>query len=75
MRVDVVVLIECVVGVAEVLRALNAVTGDIFYYSDRPARMKTVQGFSRFSQQFIRPVEESHRYSIRHLALPACWLE
>lgn len=69
-QVDVVVLLECTVSVAEVLKALNAATGEIFHYSDSPALMKTIQVFTRFSHQFIRPVEESHRYSVRHLALP-----
>jgi exonuclease III len=70
-QVDIVVLLECTVSVAEVLKALMTATGDIFHYSDSPAQMKTIQVFTRFSHQFIRPVEESHRYSIRHLAPPA----
>jgi endonuclease/exonuclease/phosphatase family metal-dependent hydrolase len=69
--VDVVVLLECTVPVAEVLKALNEATGKVFHYSDSPAQMKTIQVFTGFSHQFIRPVEESRRYSIRHLAVPA----
>jgi endonuclease/exonuclease/phosphatase family metal-dependent hydrolase len=70
-RVDVVILIESRVSVADLLTALNAVTGSIFHYSESPAGMKTVQVFSRFSPRFIDPIAESHRYSIRHLTLPA----
>src|SRR5437867_6409468 len=70
-QVDVIVLLECTVSVADILKALNAATGKVFHYSDSPAQMKTILVFTRFSHQFIRPVEESHRYSIRHLAPPA----
>src|SRR5258708_7070159 len=70
-RVDVVILLECTVRVAEAPKALTAATGEVFHYSDSPAQMKTIQVFTRFSHQFIRPVEESHRYSVRHLAPPA----
>jgi hypothetical protein len=70
-QVDVVILLECEASVAEVLKALNAATGDIFHYSDSPVQMKTIQVFTRFSNRFIRPVQESSRYSVRHLAPPA----
>ena len=67
-HVDVVILIECIVSVAEVLKALNTATGQVFHYSDSPAQMKTIQVFTRFSRRFVRPAEESNRYSVRHLA-------
>ena len=70
-HVDVVVLLECTVSVAEILVALPAATGEIFHYSASPAQMKTIHVFTRFSHQFIRAVEESRRYSVRHLAPPA----
>jgi endonuclease/exonuclease/phosphatase (EEP) superfamily protein YafD len=69
-QADVVILLECEVSVAEILKALNAATGDIFHYADSPVQMKTVQVFTRFSHQFIHPVQESRRYSIRRLRLP-----
>ena len=53
------------------LKALYSATGEVFHYSDSPAKVKTIQVFTRFAQQFIRPVEESNRHSIRHLAPPA----
>jgi endonuclease/exonuclease/phosphatase (EEP) superfamily protein YafD len=70
-RVDVVILLECAASVGAILAALNAATGDIFHYCDSPVRMKSIRVFTRFSNQFILPVEESRRYSVRHLALPA----
>jgi hypothetical protein len=69
-QVDIVILVECTAGVGEILKALNAATGDIFHHSESPVKMKTIQVFTRFSKQFIRPVDESRRYSLRHLALP-----
>ena len=70
-RVDVVILLECAVSVGKILKALNHATGAIFFSSRSPVQMKTVQVFTRFSSRFIRPVEESNRYSIRRLAAPA----
>ncbi len=68
--VDVVVLIESKVGVGEMLAELNAATAVRFHHSPSPASMSTVQVFARFFGQFIRPIAESERYSIRHLTTP-----
>ncbi len=70
-QVDVAILLECTVTVAEVLNALYASTGEVFHHSDSPVQMKTIRVFTRFSHKFIRPVEESQRYSIRHLTAHA----
>jgi len=70
-HVDVVILLECTVDTAEVLKSLYTATGEVFHHSNSPVQMKTIRVFTRFSHQFIRPVEESQRYSIRHLATPA----
>jgi hypothetical protein len=69
-QVDVVILLECEVSVADVLSALNSATGEIFYYAESRVQMKTIRVFTRFSDQLIRPVEESNRYSVRHLTIP-----
>jgi endonuclease/exonuclease/phosphatase family metal-dependent hydrolase len=70
-QVDVVILLECEVIVAEILEALKAATGENFHLSDSKVQMKTIRVFTRFSHQFINALEEDHRYSIRHLRLPA----
>ena len=69
-QVDVVILLECDIRIGDVVNALNDATGSIFAYAESPTLLKTIQVFTRFSPNFIRPVEESARYSIRHLAAP-----
>jgi exonuclease III len=71
-QIDVVILLECTVPVAEILAALSAATGQAFHYASSPVQLKTIQVFTKFSRQFIRPIEESSHYSVRHLAAPGC---
>lgn len=70
-RVDVVILLECTTPTAEILNALGSACGTLFHHADSPVRMKTIRVFTRFSSQFVHPVAEGPRYSIRRLALPA----
>ena len=69
-QVDVVILLECDIRIGDVVNALNEATGSMFAYAESPTLLKTIQVFTRFSPNFIRPVQESARYSIRHLAAP-----
>lgn len=69
-EVDVVILLECYVDVADVLQSLYAATGQPFYFSYSREQMKTIRVFTRFSPQFIRLEEQRRRYSVRHFALP-----
>ena len=48
-EVDVVILLECYVDVADVLQSLYAATGQPFYFSYSREQMKTIRVFTRFS--------------------------
>jgi exonuclease III len=68
-QIDVVILVECEVDPVTLLLALNSETGSDFHYS--PGNSKAIRIFTRFSRDFLRPIWESDRISIRRLALPA----
>jgi len=67
--VDVLILAECRLRDADLLEGLNAaVTTDLYHL---PFSVCTsIRVFTRFSVQFIEPLEESGRYSFRRLRLP-----
>ena len=69
-QIDVVVLAECDTDPSAMLRALNRTPGASFHYPDvRVCRQITV--FTRFPGEFLEPVSETERISIRKLTLPA----
>ncbi len=68
-RVDVLILTECLIPPAELLRALNPPGGAEYDYAPGTGCEK-IEIFSRFSGKFILPVLENHRLTIRHLNLP-----
>lgn len=67
-EVDVIILAECEIDIAQMLLALNAQSTDYdFPYSN----CDKIAIYTRFSHQFLRPVEEDNRLTIRRLLLPA----
>lgn len=66
--VDLVILAECTVSPAEMILALNA-TRPRFGLSLGVCKQITI--FTAFGEEFLRPVSESDRVSIRSLQLPA----
>jgi exonuclease III len=67
--VDVIVLLENDLYPDLILRTLNPPkTGDYFY---SPSECKKIHIFCKFSKDFIKPVYESDRLTIRHLTLPS----
>jgi len=66
---DVVVLVECATDPSSMLQALNRGPETGFHYPGGLSRHITV--FTRFSPEFLQPIFESERISIRRLALPA----
>jgi|HubBroStandDraft_1064217.scaffolds.fasta_scaffold245551_2 endonuclease/exonuclease/phosphatase (EEP) superfamily protein YafD len=71
-NVDVLVLLECAIGIADLLLALNGGAKPIFHYAPNPAgSWGTIKIFTRFPTEFLRPVQDARRFTIRHLVLPA----
>jgi hypothetical protein len=72
-NVDVLVLLECDIPVRRLLAALNQGDRPIFHYA--PSRAETpneaIKVFTRFSAEFLDPLEEERGLTIRHLKLPA----
>ncbi len=68
-RIDVVMLAECSMEPAATLRALNRGPEGGFHLSFSVS--KAVSIFTRFSREFINPIFEGGRLTIRRLALPA----
>jgi hypothetical protein len=71
-NVDVLILLECDIRIADLLLALNRDAGSIFHYAANPAGPSDeIKIFTRFSTEFLRPVQDAKRLTIRHLVLPA----
>jgi endonuclease/exonuclease/phosphatase (EEP) superfamily protein YafD len=74
--VDVVILLECRISVARLLQSLNPEGEQFFEYAGAPidvrgeAPTQTIKIFTPFSANFLRPVEDDTRLTIRHLRLP-----
>lgn len=67
-QIDVVALVECEVNPVTLLLALNRDVHGGFHFAE--SLCKAVRIFTRFSLNFMRPVWESDRVSIRRLSLP-----
>lgn len=65
---DVLILAECRIPLARLLEELNAHSSD---YQYAPGNCGHLVFFTRFNARFLTPLFESHRASIRRLALPA----
>lgn len=72
--IDVVMLAECPLGVAEVLRELNSAPGSGFHYNAGNCEKITV--YSKFATHLVPPIHEESRMSIRHMKIPGAqdWL-
>jgi len=68
-NVDVLILAESDANVNKLLEELNAAEAPHFQFTFGMCRK--IQIFTRFSREFIKPVFESDRLTIRHLQLPA----
>ena len=66
---EIVVLAECEIPVEILLHHLNK-TCPAFQYSPRTLCEK-IEVFTKFRAEFLKPLDEGKRYSIRRLALPA----
>jgi hypothetical protein len=66
---EVVILAECEIDAADLVRTLNQRAPGGFHYS--PGANRTFSVFVRFSPQFLQPRFGSDRVSIQHLSLPA----
>ena len=70
--VDALILLECAIGIADLLLTLNQDDQPIFHYAANPAGASDeIKIFTRFSTEFLRPVQDARRLTIRHLVLPA----
>ncbi len=72
--VDVLILLECAAQVGDLLGALNEGRGDIFHYAPNRAEgpLESIKIFTKFTPEFLEPLEDGGRHTIRHLRLPAC---
>lgn len=68
-EVDVVILCECCVTPIDLLRSLNAGTETSYRYA-AGIGCQRVEILARFPSEFIRPIYETDRLTVRHLALP-----
>jgi len=66
---DLVILAECHVPIATMLRSLNARGPGLYRLADSLCDQVSI--YTRFSTRFLRPRHDSSRFTIRQLALPA----
>jgi hypothetical protein len=66
------ILLECAIQVGDLLDALNRESRPIFHYAPRKeeATQESIKIFTRFTPDFLGPVEDGSRHTIRHLRLP-----
>jgi hypothetical protein len=70
---DVIILLECDISIPELLLTLNDGIRPTFHYAPTtivPSE-EGIKIFKRFSTDFIRPVRDARRHTIRRLILPA----
>ena len=68
-EVDVLMLVECSIAPGLLLRTLNRHHSSEYHYA--PGRLcKKVEIFTRYHSQFIQPIYEKDRLTIRHLKPP-----
>lgn len=67
--VDVIMLAECTIPVDKLLVKLNS-SGRVQYEYAPSIGCEKVKIFARFPKEFIRPISEDYRFTIRHLKLP-----
>ena len=71
-QVDVLMLAECSIKPETILELLNPnPTATEYYYSPDRLRPTNIRIFTRFSDEFINPVREEPRITVRHVQLPA----
>jgi hypothetical protein len=72
--VDVLILLECAIEVGDLLGALNEGNRPIFRYAPNRAEApeESIKIFTRFPSEFLDPLEDGTRYTVRHLRLPMC---
>ncbi len=68
-EIDVLMLAECQIEPGILLRALNEEGRFGYHYSPKIACEK-IELFTQFSREFVQPIYESSRLTIRHLKLP-----
>ena len=68
-QVDVVILCECAITPVDLLRNLNAGPETSYRYAPGIG-CKRIEILARFPSEFIRPLYETERLTVRHLALP-----
>lgn len=67
-KVDVVMLAECTMQIADILLKLNANGSAAFHYN--PGECKRIVIISKFSNNKVKPIFEDIHMTIRHLKLP-----
>jgi hypothetical protein len=67
-RVDLLMLAECSLPIASVLHKLNSGGSSAFHFN--PGNCERIAIYSRFAGHLVRPIHETDRVSIRHLAMP-----
>lgn len=67
-QIDILMLAECPIRPGNLLARLNE-TATQYHYAPGLVCQR-IEVFTRFPGQFLRPVEESDRFSIRRLTLP-----
>jgi hypothetical protein len=68
-EVDVLILAENIANSSEILLKLN--TSDNDFYPNHPNSLCTkIKIYTKFHYDFIVPIEESHRFTIRNLSIP-----
>jgi len=67
-EVNVLMLVECSIAPGVLLTTLNQCRRAEYHYA--PDRCEKVEIFTRYPRQFIKPICEENRLTIRHLKLP-----
>jgi len=66
--IDIFFFAECTLSPADLLKTLNAFSAD--YHYSKPIGCEKIETFTRFPSQYILPIKETPRMSIRRLNLP-----
>lgn len=69
-QIDIIILIECEISPIEMLKTLNEKNID-FFFASATSNCRKVTFFTRFSEEYIQPIYEESRFTIRKIDLPA----
>ncbi|MDD2754012.1 MAG: hypothetical protein PHS80_00660 [Methanothrix sp.] len=68
-EIDVLMLVECLIEPGVLLTSLNSFGEPTYFFA--PGHCEKIKIYTKFSEEYIKPIFENDRLTIRHLELPA----